>query len=165
MDKLGKKEGLHLPAGRGGRIHHPFRWNGRRDKVYSSGGGLLYNGHSGPPCEGCGGVPDGSWPGIWGRGKRNHLPLKVKKKGNPMERKEALINVETLDDGQVDIRINEEQYHFIMTSLSQAMCGAFDVAGEHEEEVFRTIRAMVEEDQRRRAEAEEKDPLPPMLLN
>lgn len=82
-----------------------------------------------------------------------------------MERKEALINVETLGDGQVDIRINEEQYHFIMTSLSQAMCGAFDVAGEHEEEVFRTIRAMVEEDQRRRAEAEEKDPLPPMPLN
>lgn len=82
-----------------------------------------------------------------------------------MERKEALINVETLDDGQVDIRINEEKYHFIMTSLSQAMCGAFDVAGEHEEEVVHTIRAMVEEDQRRRAEAEEKDPLPPMLLN
>lgn len=81
-----------------------------------------------------------------------------------MERKEALINVETLDNGQVDIRINEEKYHFIMTSLSQAMCGAFDVAGEHEEEVFRTIRAMVEEDQRR-AEAEEKAPLPPMLLN
>ena len=77
-----------------------------------------------------------------------------------MERKEALINVETLDDGQVDIRINEEKYHFIMTSLSQAMCGAFDVAGEHDDVVFRTIRAMVEEDRRRHWEEEE--PLPPL---
>ena len=59
-----------------------------------------------------------------------------------MERKEALINVETLDDGQVDIRINEEKYHFIMTSLSQAMCGAFDIAGEHDRLVYRAIREL-----------------------
>ena len=81
------------------------------------------------------------------------------------EKQNALIQVIEKDKGRIEIIIDKEQYRPLMTSLSQAMCGAFDVAGEHEEEVFHTIRAMVEEDQRRRAEAEEKDPLPPMLLN
>ena len=90
------------------------------------------------------------------------MPLKwwENRKGNDMKRKEALINVEALDDGQVDIRINEEQYSQIMASLSQGLCGAFDVAGEHDDVVFRTIRAMVEEDRRRHWE--EEDPMPPL---
>lgn len=76
-----------------------------------------------------------------------------------MDQKKSLIRVEELDDGNVDIRIDEEQYRSIMTSLSQAMCGAFDVAGEHEEEVYRTIRAMVYEDRRRREEEESLFPI------
>ena len=76
-----------------------------------------------------------------------------------MDQKKSLIRVEELDDGNVDIRIDEEQYRSIMTSLSQAMCGAFDVAGEHEEEVYRTIRAMVNEDRRRREEEESLFPI------
>lgn len=76
-----------------------------------------------------------------------------------MNQKKSLIRVEELDDGNVDIRIDEEQYRSIMTSLSQAMCGAFDVAGEHEEEVYRTIRAMVYEDRRRREEEKSLFPI------
>lgn len=31
-----------------------------------------------------------------------------------------------------------------MTSLSQAMCGAFDIAGEHDKVVYRAIRELTE---------------------
>lgn len=55
---------------------------------------------------------------------------------------DALINVWQNEQGQIEIRVNKEDYRAIMASLSQAMCGAFDVAGEHEEQVMATIQAM-----------------------
>ena len=56
---------------------------------------------------------------------------------------DALINVWQNEEGQIEIRVNKEDYRVIMTSLSQAMCGAFDVAGEHEHVVMDTIRELV----------------------
>lgn len=54
----------------------------------------------------------------------------------------ALIQVIEHDKGNIEIIVDPEQYRPIMASLSQAMCGAFDVAGEHEEIVYRTIREL-----------------------
>ena len=48
------------------------------------------------------------------------------------EKQNALIQVIEKDKGKVEIIIDKEQYRPLMTSLSQAMCGAFDIAGEHD---------------------------------
>ena len=47
------------------------------------------------------------------------------------EEKEALIQVIEHDHGRIEIIIDREAYRPTMTSLSQAMCGAFDIAGEN----------------------------------
>ena len=51
------------------------------------------------------------------------------------EEKEALTNI---------IQLVREAYRPTMTSLSQAMCGAFDIAGEHDKVVYRAIRELTE---------------------
>lgn len=58
------------------------------------------------------------------------------------QKDDALINVWQNDQGQIEIRVNKEDYRAIIASLSQAMCGAFDVAGEHENVVMATIREL-----------------------
>lgn len=58
------------------------------------------------------------------------------------DKQEPLIQVIEQDGGDIEIIVDPEQYRPIMASLSQAMCGAFDVAGEHEKIVFRTIREL-----------------------
>ena len=56
------------------------------------------------------------------------------------EKGNALIQVIEKDKGRIEIIIDKEQYRPLMTSLSQAMCGAFDIAGEHDRLVYRAIR-------------------------
>ena len=73
-----------------------------------------------------------------------------------MNQEEALVNIIEGERGKVEIRINQSQYRPIIMSLSQAMCGAFDVAGEHENEVFLTIKAMIQN----REEEEESEEQP-----
>ena len=58
------------------------------------------------------------------------------------EKQNALIQVIEKDKGKVEIIIDKEQYRPLMTSLSQAMCGAFDIAGEHDRLVYRAIREL-----------------------
>ncbi|WP_299142294.1 hypothetical protein [uncultured Dialister sp.] len=60
------------------------------------------------------------------------------------EQKEALIQVIEHDHGRIEIIIDREAYRPTMTSLSQAMCGAFDIAGEHDKVVYRAIRELTE---------------------
>ena len=60
------------------------------------------------------------------------------------EEKEALIQVIEHDHGRIEIIIDREAYRPPMTSLSQAMCGAFDIAGEHDKVVYRAIRELTE---------------------
>lgn len=45
----------------------------------------------------------------------------------------------TSPDGNVDIKIDSSNRMKTITSLSAAMCGAFNLAGEHEKEVLSTI--------------------------
>lgn len=60
------------------------------------------------------------------------------------EKGNALIQVIEKDKGRIEIIIDKEQYRPLMTSLSQAMCGAFDIAGEHDKVVYRAIRELTE---------------------
>ena len=60
------------------------------------------------------------------------------------EKPDALIQVIEHDKGRIEIIIDKEQYRPLMTSLSQAMCGAFDIAGEHDKVVYRAIRELTE---------------------
>lgn len=58
------------------------------------------------------------------------------------EKQNALIQVIEKDKERIEIIIDKEQYRPLMTSLSQAMCGAFDIAGEHDRLVYRAIREL-----------------------
>ena len=66
------------------------------------------------------------------------------------EKPDALIQVIEHDKGRIEIIIDKEHYRPLMTSLSQAMCGAFDIAGEHDKVVYRTIRELTQRGIRQR---------------
>lgn len=66
------------------------------------------------------------------------------------EKPDALIQVIEHDKGIIEIIIDKKQYRPLMTSLSQAMCGAFDIAGEHDKVVYRTIRELTQRGIRQR---------------
>lgn len=48
-------------------------------------------------------------------------------------------------DGTVELSIDQKQRRLVVASLAAAMCGAFDVAGEHEQEVMNTLRLVAAE--------------------
>ena len=50
--------------------------------------------------------------------------------------------IHTFTDGTVECIINKENRGPALAYLSQAVCGAFDVAGEHEKEVRKTLCTM-----------------------
>ncbi len=58
------------------------------------------------------------------------------------KRKQPPVIVNTFTDGTVECIFDEEHHGQVIAYLSQAMCGAFDVAGEHEAEVRNTLTIM-----------------------
>ncbi|WP_296954691.1 hypothetical protein [uncultured Dialister sp.] len=56
--------------------------------------------------------------------------------------KNPLVNVTAHKDGHISIEMDKARCHYLIASLSQAMCGSFDVAGEHESEVFDVITGL-----------------------
>lgn len=61
------------------------------------------------------------------------------------EQQRIPITIRASSDGRVELAIDEKQRRLIVTSLAAAMCGAFDVAGEHEKEVMDTLRTVAAE--------------------
>lgn len=59
-------------------------------------------------------------------------------------------------DGDVHIEVSDASRHKTMTSLSQAVCGAFDIAGEHDKEVMEAMTSFVKKSMK-----EEKDGVVP----
>ena len=49
--------------------------------------------------------------------------------------KEAAVQIRVNADGKVTLSIDETLRRSVITAYSQAFCGAFDFAGEHENEV------------------------------
>lgn len=56
--------------------------------------------------------------------------------------RKAAVEITAYPNGKVRIHIDKEMNRQILVSLSQAVCGAFDVAGEHEKEVMDTMTRM-----------------------
>lgn len=57
-------------------------------------------------------------------------------------RKNAPVTVIAHRDGHISIALDKNRCSYVVASLSQALCGSFDVAGEHENEVFRVISGL-----------------------
>lgn len=55
------------------------------------------------------------------------------------------ITIRASSDGTVELSIDQNQRRLVVASLAAAMCGAFDVAGEHEQEVMNTLRMVAAE--------------------
>lgn len=58
------------------------------------------------------------------------------------DKRNAPVTVTAHRDGHISIALDKERCSYVVASLSQALCGSFDVAGEHENEVFRVISSL-----------------------
>ncbi|MEE3453727.1 hypothetical protein [Dialister sp.] len=58
------------------------------------------------------------------------------------DKRNAPVTVTAHRDGHISIALDKERCSYVVASLSQALCGSFDVAGEHENDVFRVISGL-----------------------
>ena len=58
--------------------------------------------------------------------------------------KEAAVQIRVNADGKVTVSIDETLRRSVITACSQAFCGAFDFAGEHENEVVNALKDFAE---------------------
>lgn len=58
--------------------------------------------------------------------------------------KEAAVQIRVNADGKVTLSIDETLRRSVITAYSQAFCGAFDFAGEHENEVVNALKDFAE---------------------
>lgn len=59
-----------------------------------------------------------------------------------MDKDRIPVTIIATEDGRMELRIDEKQKRMVVTSFSTAMCGAFDIAGEHEASVIATLRTI-----------------------
>lgn len=62
-----------------------------------------------------------------------------------MDKDRIPVTIIATEDGRMELRIDEKQKRMVVTSFSTAMCGAFDIAGEHEASVIATLRTIAED--------------------
>lgn len=60
-------------------------------------------------------------------------------------RRNPPVILKTFTDGSVECILDEEHLGETVVYLSQAVCGAFDVAGEHENEVREALSTMAQQ--------------------